>query len=88
MGLFAEIYNIWTYSELLVYVELKVDIIYLKLMGHSILHYAVNGSIKKLSLIYCANIYLFSIFFSVDFSIDCANISPFSTDFVRWKSAG
>ena len=41
----------------------------------------VSGSIKKLSPIDCVNIYLFSIFFSIDFSNDCVNIYLFSIFF-------
>ena len=59
----------------------------------------VNRSIKKLCSTDHVNIYLFLIFFSIDFawwkkffSIDCANIYLFSIffsiDFARWKSVG
>ena len=60
--------------------------------------FVFSGSIKKF-FFNCVNIYLFSIFFSIDFvrcknllSIDCVNIYLFSLfssqDFGRWKSVG
>ena len=45
----------------------------LKLTSHGILH-VVSGSIKKLFSIDYANIYLFWIFFSIDFSIEFFSI--------------
>ena len=43
--------------------------------------FVVNRSIKKLYSIDYANIYLFQIFSSIDFSIDCVNIYPFRINF-------
>ena len=72
----------------------------LKLMSHGIfVLFVFSGSIKKLFSIDCVNIFLLSIFFSVDFarwkrlfSIDCVNIyffsMFFSIDFARCKSVG
>ena len=70
----------------------------LKLTSHDILHLC-SADLSKSFFFNCVNIYLFSIFFSIDFvrcknllSIDCVNIYLFSLfssqDFGRWKSVG
>ena len=70
------------YLRLLLHILIKVN------ESRYIALFVVSGYIKKIFLMDCVNIYLFSLFFKIVFANIYVFSIFFSKEFARWKSVG